>query len=251
MTSIPANYQPATDLLRDRVILITGAGDGIGAAAARTFAAHGATVVLLGKTIPKLEAVYDAIVSADHPQPAIYPMDLEGATYDDYEDLAITLDQEFGRLDGLLHNAAILGARMMIEQYDLKLWARVMHINLSAPFLLSRACLPILRKSADASVAFTSTSIAQEGRAYWGAYGVSKAGADNLMQIMADELEANTAIRVNSIDPGVVATRMRRLAFPAEDAATLPTADSVMPAYLYLLGPDSKNETGQIFHIQA
>ena len=251
MTSIPANYQPATDLLRDRVILITGAGDGIGAAAARTFAAHGATVVLLGKTIPKLEAVYDAIVSAHHPQPAIYPMDLEGATYDDYEDLATTLDQEFGRLDGLLHNAAILGARMMIEQYDLKLWARVMHINLSAPFLLSRACLPILRKSADASVAFTSTSIAQEGRAYWGAYGVSKAGADNLMQIMADELEANTAIRVNSIDPGVVATRMRRLAFPAEDAATLPTADSVMPAYLYLLGPDSKNETGQIFHIQA
>lgn len=251
MTSIPANYQPATDLLRDRVILITGAGDGIGAAAARTFATHGATVVLLGKTIPKLEAVYDAIVSAGHPQPAIYPMDLEGATYDDYEDLAITLDQEFGRLDGLLHNAAILGARMMIEQYDLKLWARVMHINLSAPFLLSRACLPILRKSADASVAFTSTSIAQEGRAYWGAYGVSKAGADNLMQIMADELEANTAIRVNSIDPGVVATRIRRLAFPAEDAATLPTADSIMPAYLYLFGPDSKNETGRIFHAQA
>ena len=251
MTSIPANYQPATDLLRDRVILVTGAGDGIGAAAARTFAAHGATVVLLGKTIPKLEAVYDAIVSAHHPQPAIYPMDLEGATYDDYEDLATTLDQEFGRLDGLLHNAAILGARMMIEQYDLKLWARVMHINLTAPFLLSRACLPILRKSADASVAFTSTSIAQEGRAYWGAYGVSKAGADNLMQIMADELEANTTIRVNSIDPGVVATRMRRLAFPAEDAATLPTADSVMPTYLYLLGPDSKNETGRIFHTQA
>lgn len=251
MTSIPANYRPATDLLRDRVILITGAGDGIGATAARTFSAHGATVVLLGKTIPKLEAVYDAIVSASHPQPAIYPMDLEGATYDDYEDLATTLDQEFGRLDGLLHNAAFLGARMMIEQYDLKLWARVMQINLTSPFLLSRACLPILRKSVDASITFTSTSIAQEGRAYWGAYGVSKAGADNLMQIMADELETNTAIRVNSIDPGVVATRMRRLAFPAEDAATLPTADSVMPTYLYLLGPDSKNETGQIFHAQV
>ncbi len=251
MTPIPANYQPATDLLRDRVILITGAGDGIGATAARTFAAHGATVVLLGKTIPKLEAVYDAIVSAGHPQPAIYPMDLEGATYDDYEDLAATLDKEFGRLDGLLHNAAILGARMMIEQYDLKLWARVMHINLTAPFLLSRACLPILRKSADARVVFTSTDVGQKGRAYWAAYGVSKAGADNLMQIMADELEANTAIRVNSIDPGVVATRIRRLAFPAEDAATLPTADSIMPAYLYLLGPDSKNETGRIFHAQA
>jgi NAD(P)-dependent dehydrogenase (short-subunit alcohol dehydrogenase family) len=251
MKSIPANYQPATDLLQDRIILISGAGDGIGATAARTFAAHGATVVLLGKTIPKLEAVYDEITSAGHSQPAIYPMDLEGATYSDYEDLAITLDKEFGRLDGLLHNAAILGARMMIEQYDLKLWARVMHINLTAPFLLSRACLPILRKSADARVVFTTTGIAQEGRAYWGAYGVSKAGGDNLMQIMADELEANTTIRVNSIDPGAVATRIRRLAFPAEDASTLPTADSIMPAYLYLFGPDSKNETGQIFHAQA
>ena len=251
MKSIPANYQPATDLLRDRVILITGAGDGIGATTARTFAAHGATVVLLGKTIPKLEAVYDVIVSAGHTQPAIYPMDLEGATYDDYENLATTLDQEFGQLDGLLHNAAILGARMMVEQYDLKLWARVMHINLTAPFLLSRACLPVLRKSADARVVFTSTDVARQGRAYWGAYGVSKAGADNLMQTMTDELETNTTIRVNSIDPGAVATRIRRLAFPAEDASILPEADSVMPTYLYLFGPDSKNEIGRIFHAQA
>jgi NAD(P)-dependent dehydrogenase (short-subunit alcohol dehydrogenase family) len=251
MNAIPTDYQPAADLLKDRIILITGAGDGIGAAAAKRFAAHGATVVLLGRTVPKLEAVYDAITSAGHPQPAIYPMDLEGATYDDYEDLAATLEQEFGRLDGLLHNAAILGARMMVEQYDLKLWARVMHINLTAPFLLSRACLPLLRKSADGRVVFTSTGVAQQGHAYWGAYGVSKAGADNLMQIMADELEANTSIRVNSIDPGIVATRIRRLAFPAEDASKLPTADSIMPAYLYLLGPDSKNETGQIFLAQA
>jgi NAD(P)-dependent dehydrogenase (short-subunit alcohol dehydrogenase family) len=250
MKSIPSSYQPRTDLLQDRIILVTGAGDGIGATAAKTFAAHGATVILLGKTIPKLEAVYDAITSKGHPQPAIYPMDLEGATYDQYEDLAATLYKEFGHLDGLLHNAAILGARMMIEQYDLKLWARVLHINLTAPFLLSRACLPLLRKSADARVVFTSTSVAHEGHAYWGAYGVSKAGADNLMQIMADELETNTSIRVNSIDPGVVATRIRRLAFPAEDASTLPTPASVMPTYLYLMGPDSKAETGQIFLAQ-
>jgi NAD(P)-dependent dehydrogenase (short-subunit alcohol dehydrogenase family) len=250
MKSIPASYRPRADLFRDRIILVTGAGDGIGATAARTFAAHGATVILLGKTIPKLEAVYDAIVSEDHPQPAIYPMDLEGATYDQYEDLVATLDKEFGRLDGLLHNAAILGARMMIEQYDLKLWARVLHINLTAPFLLSRACLPLMRKSADARVVFTSTGVAHTGHAYWGAYGVSKAGADNLMQIMADELETNTSIRVNSIDPGVVATRIRRLAFPAEDASTLPTPASIMPTYLYLMGPDSKDETGQIFLAQ-
>lgn len=250
MKSIPADYQPAADLLKDRIILITGAGDGIGATAARTFAAHGATVVLLGRTIPKLEAVYDEITSAGNPQPAIYPMDLEGATYNHYEELAATLEQEFGRLDGLLHNAAILGARMMMEQYDLKLWARVMHINLTAPFLLSRACLPILRKSDDARVVFTSTEVGQQGRAYWGAYGVSKAGTDNLMQIMADELEANTSIRVNSVDPGKVATRIRRLAFPAEDASQLPKTDSIMPTYLYLFGPDSKNISGEIFLAQ-
>jgi NAD(P)-dependent dehydrogenase (short-subunit alcohol dehydrogenase family) len=249
MKTIPADYQPAADLLRDRTILVTGAGDGIGAVAARTFAAHGATVVLLGKTVPKLEAVYDAIETAGHPQPAIYPLDLEGASYEHYEQLAATLDKEFGRLDGLLHNAAILGARMMIEQYDLKLWARVMHVNLTAPFLLSRACLPVMRRSADASMLFTSTGVAHHGKAYWGAYGVSKAGADNLMQIIADEMETNTHIRANSIDPGVVATRMRRLAFPAEDASTLPTPESVMPAYLYLMGPDSKGCTGEIFGV--
>lgn len=249
MKTIPAGYQPAADLLKERIILVTGAGDGIGAVAARTFAAHGATVVLLGKTVAKLEAVYDTIEAAGHPQPAIYPLDLEGASYDHYAELAATLDKEFGRLDGLLHNAAILGARMMIEQYDLKLWARVMHINLTAPFMLSRACLPVMRRSPDASMLFTSSGVAHHGRAYWGAYGVSKAGADNLMQIIADEMETNTGIRANSIDPGAVATRMRRLAFPAEDASTLPTPEDLMPAYLYLMGPDSRGQTGEIFGV--
>ncbi|HID48245.1 MAG TPA: YciK family oxidoreductase [Chromatiales bacterium] len=251
MKSIPADYQPAPDLLHDRVVLVTGAGDGIGAAAARSFAAHGATVILLGKTIPKLEAVYDEIEQAGSPQAAIYPLDLEGARYEHYQQLADTVEKEFGRLDGLLHNAAILGARMMVEQYDLKLWARVLHVNLTAPFLLSRTCLPLLRKSADASVMFTSTGVAQHGSAYWGAYGVSKAGADNLMQIMADELETNTPIRVNSIDPGVVRTRMRRQAYPGEDASRLPLPETIMPAYLYLMGPDSRGETGEIFMAQG
>ena len=177
-------------------------------------------------------------------------MDLEGATYDDYEDLAITLDHEFGRLDGLLHNAAFLGARMMIEQYDLKLWARVMHINLTAPFLLSRACLPLLRNSADARVVFTSTGVAQLGSAYWGAYGVSKAGADNLMQIMADELEANSRIRVNSIDPGPVRTNLRAKVYPAIDPTTWPEPETVTGTYLYLLGPDSRGVTGQALNAQ-
>lgn len=241
------SYSPNQSLLKDRVILVTGASGGIGAEAAKTYASHGATVILLGKTIPKLEAVYDEIVKNNNPEPAIYPLDLEGANYDHYMELAQNIENEFGHLDGVLHNAAHLGARMMLEQYDLKLWARVMQINLTAPFLLSRAIIPLLRKSRDASVIFTSTKVAHEGAAYWGAYSVSKAGADNLMQVMADELEVNTSIRVNSIDPGVVATKMRRLAFPGEDPSQIPTPKDIMQPYLYLMGPDSKNENGQIF----
>jgi NAD(P)-dependent dehydrogenase (short-subunit alcohol dehydrogenase family) len=243
------NYQAPDDLLKDRIILITGAGDGIGATVAKTYAQHGATVILSGRTTAKLEKVYDEIVSAGLPQPAIIPIDLEGATYDDYLMVANSIEKEFGRLDGLLHNAAFLGALTPIQQYDLKLWAQVLQINLTAPFLLSRACVSLLNKSDDARILFTSSSVAHKGRAYWGAYGVSKAGQDNLMEILADELENNTSIRVNSIDPGRVRTRMRALAYPGEDPNTVPTPEAIMTTYLYLMGPDSNNVTGQIFHV--
>lgn len=243
------NYLPADDLLKDRIILITGAGDGIGATAAKSYAQHGATVILLGRTTAKLEKVYDEIVDGGYPQPAIIPMDLEGATYDDYLMVADTIEKEFGRLDGLLHNAAFLGALTPIQQYDLKLWAQVLQINLTAPFLLSRACISLLNKSGDARMIFTSSGVAHKGRAYWGAYGVSKAGQDNLMEILADELENNTSIRVNSIDPGRVRTRMRALAYPGEDPGTIPTPEEIMPTYLYLMGPDSKGITGKIYHV--
>ncbi|HEB56564.1 MAG TPA: YciK family oxidoreductase [Gammaproteobacteria bacterium] len=249
LKQIPENYQPDNKLLDGRTILITGASDGIGAAAARSYAAFGATVILLGRSVKKLEKVYDQIVDAGHPQPAIYPMDLEGAQSSDYYDLANTIEQEFSVLDGLLHNAARLDTLMPLEQYDLKLWARLMQINLNAPFLLTHACLPLLKKSADASVMFTSSRVAHHGRAYWGAYGVSKAGCDNLMQILADEVENNTNIRANSIDPGAVRTRLRRQAYPGEDASLLPAPEDIMPAYLYLMGPDSKKHTGEIFSV--
>lgn len=249
LKQIPENYQPDDKLLEGRTILITGASDGIGAAAARSYAAFGATVILLGRSVKKLENVYDQIVEAGHPQPAIYPMDLEGAKSNDYYDLANTIEQEFSVLDGLLHNAARLDSLMPLEQYDLKLWARLMQINLNAPFLLTHACLPLLKKSADASVMFTSSGVAHHGRAYWGAYGVSKAGCDNLMQILADEVENNTNIRANSIDPGAVRTRLRRQAYPGEDASLLPAPEDIMPAYLYLMGPDSKEHTGEIFTV--
>lgn len=239
------NYKPAPDLLKDRVILVTGAGDGIGAAAAKSFAAHGATVVLLGRSTRKLEKVYDAIEQSGGPQPALVPMNLEKAVPEQYLELATMLEKEFGRLDGLLHNAALLGTLTPLEQYDIKQWAQLMQVNLHAPYLLTRALLPLLKNSKDASVLFTSSGVGRKGRAYWGAYGITKAACENMMEIWADELEANTPIRVNSIDPGAVRTAMRAKAYPGEDPNALPRPEEILTVYLYLMGPDSRGTTGQ------
>jgi NAD(P)-dependent dehydrogenase (short-subunit alcohol dehydrogenase family) len=244
------DYTPAPDLLKDRVIMVTGAGDGIGRAAAITFAAHGATLVLLGRTTAKLEAVYDEIEAAGYPKAAICPLNLEGASPKDYEDLVTRLDEAFGRLDGLLHNASLLGSLTPIELYDVELWYRVMQVNLNAPFMLTQACLPILKKSQDASVIFTSSTVGREGRAYWGAYSVSKFGNEALMQILAQELETNTQVRVNTVNPGKTRTRMRAQAYPGEDPNTLPAPADIMPLYLYLMGADSKGTNGQALNAQ-
>lgn len=242
------NYKAAPDLLKDRVILVTGAGDGIGAVAAKTFAAHGASVILLGRSTRKLEKVYDEIEAAGGPQPGLAPMDLAKAPLQQYEELASQLEQEFGRLDGLLHNAAQLGTLTPLELYDLQQWAQLMQVNLHAPYLLTRAMLPLLKQSADASVVFTSSGVAREGRAYWGAYAITKSAADNMMEIWADELEMNTHIRFNSINPGAVRTSMRAKAYPGENPDTLPLPIERMPVYLYLMGPDSRGATGEYFN---
>jgi NAD(P)-dependent dehydrogenase (short-subunit alcohol dehydrogenase family) len=232
-------YQPSKDLLQNRTILVTGAGDGIGRVAAESLAAHGATVVLLGRTLAKLEQVYDAIEEAGGAQPAIYPMNLEGATPQHYQELAQKLDEEFGSLEGILHNAAALPLLSRIDDYDPETWLKVLQVNLNAPFIMTQACLPLLRKAKDASILFTSDSVGRRGKAYWGAYGVSKFGLEGLMQILADELEENSAIRVNSIDPGPVRTDLRATAYPGEKPMTVKTAESIMPLYLWLMGPDS------------
>ncbi|MEJ2644724.1 MAG: YciK family oxidoreductase [Gammaproteobacteria bacterium] len=244
------NWQPEPELLRDRVILVTGAGDGIGKACARSFGAHGATVILLGRTIRKLEAVYDEIEQAGHPQPAIYPLDLEGATVKHYEELAATVEREFGRLDGLLHNAAMLGALTPMTHYETALWYQVLQINLNAPFMLTHACLPLLMRTDEASVVFTSDRVGRKARAYWGAYAVSKFGLEALMQILADETEVNTRLRFNSVDPGPVHTRMRTLAYPGEDPRTLLQPEDVVKPFLYLMSPASDGVTGQQFSAQ-
>ncbi|MGC1953538.1 MAG: YciK family oxidoreductase [Gammaproteobacteria bacterium] len=244
---MPADYAPAADLLADRVLIITGAGDGLGKAAALACAAHGATLILLGRTVPKLEAVYDRIVAAGHADPAIYPMDLLGASPGDHEELAERVASEFGRIDGLLHNAARLGTLTPIDYYDPKLWLETLQINLNAAFFLTRACLPLMKKSPDASIVFTSDAVGRQGRAYWGAYGVSKFGIEGLMQILAQELDAFPSMRVNSLDPGPVRTRLRAAAYPGEDPHTLPEPETLMATYLFLLGPESRGISGEIF----
>ncbi len=237
-------YNPPNDLLQGRTILITGAGDGIGRTAAKAFAAHGATVILLGRTIPKLEAVYDEIEEMGCSQPAIYPMNLEGATPHDFLELAEKLDQEFGSLEGLLHNASIVSVLSRIDDYDPQTWLSVMQTNLNAPFLLTQNLMPLLRRADDASVLFTSDHVGRAGKAYWGAYGVSKFGIEGLMQILAEETRNSSAIRVNSIAPGPTRTRLRAHTFPGEDPNTIKPAESLMPLYLWLMGPDSVGKTG-------
>lgn len=244
-------YQAPRDLLADRVILITGAGDGLGRAAALAYARHGASVILLGRTQKKLEAVYDEIQQQGGPLPAIMPLDLGKAGMDAYQKIAQGIIQEFGRLDGLLHNAAFLGQLAPFSLSSLEMWPQVMQINLNAAVLLTRACLPLLEKSPDASIVFTSDSVGRKGRAYWGAYGVSKFALEGFMQILAAELAGSTAIRVNSLDPGAVRTFLRTRAYPGEDPTTLPAPEQVMAVYLYLMGRDSAGVTGQALNAQA
>ncbi|HEX7013023.1 MAG TPA: YciK family oxidoreductase [Steroidobacteraceae bacterium] len=246
----PRTYTPAVDVLRDRVILITGASDGIGKAVALAAAAHGARVILHGRNVRKLEAVYDTIVAAKHPRPSILPLDFEKAGPDEYDKLVAALDQEFGRLDGLLHNAGMLGERAPIEHHDVAKWIRTMHVNVNAPFILTRCCLPLLKRSADPTILFTSSGVVRRPRAFWGAYLVSKWATEGLMHMLAEELESVPGVRVNSINPGKVRTNMRLQAYPAEDRSTLPEPASIVGPYLYLLGPDSRAVTGQSIDCQ-
>lgn len=243
-------YQCPEQAFAGRVILVTGAGDGIGRAVSLALARHGATVILLGRTQEKLEAVYDQIKAAGGPEPAMAPVNLDVARPQDYEALADLFDKEFGRLDGILHNASILGDITPLEQYEYGTWDTVMQVNVNAPFYLTRALMPLLRESDDASVLFTSSSVGRKGRAFWGAYAVSKFATEGMMQVLADELENVSRIRVNSINPGATRTRMRAMAYPAEDASTLKTPEQIVPAYLYLLGPASTGVTGQALDAQ-
>ncbi|MEN0105346.1 MAG: YciK family oxidoreductase [Pseudomonas sp.] len=244
------DYSARPDLLKGRTILVTGAGRGIGAAAAKTFAAHGATVLLLGKTESNLSAVYDEIEAAGHPQPVVIPFNLETALAHQYDELAVMIENEFGHIDGVLHNASIVGPRTPLQQLSGDNFMRVMQVNVNAMFMLTASLLPLLKLAPDASVVFTSSSVGRKGRAYWGAYGVSKFATEGLMQTLADEVADITNVRANSVNPGATRTDMRAHAYPGENPLNNPLPAEIMPVYLYLMGPDSQGVNGQAFDAQ-
>jgi NAD(P)-dependent dehydrogenase (short-subunit alcohol dehydrogenase family) len=247
----PRDHVAAAAELAGRVVAITGAGSGIGRAVALACARCQANVVLIGRNAAQLDAVHGEIAAAGWPEATIALLDLEKALARDYDTLADALLARYGRLDGLLHNAGLLGTLTPIEHYDVPTWCRVLHVNVTAAFALTQVLLPALKKSPDASVLFTASSVGRRGRAYWGAYAVSKSALEGLAQVLSDELEGISHVRVNTLNPGRARTAMRRQAYPAEDWSQVPLPDTLTAAYLALLGPASRGVTGRAFDAQA
>ena len=237
------SYLPEDDLLKDRVILVTGAGTGIGRAISLAYARYGATVVLLGKTLKELEYVYDEIEEAGYPEPAIYPLNMEGANAKDYQDMANTFAEELGGLDGIALNAGWLAGFMPFKQYDVETWSKTLNVNLHANFLIVQTCLPLLEAAEDPSIIFSAHDSV---KAYNGAFGIAKVGTQAMMDILADEYDLDeNFIRINSIDTGPLRTQMRKSNFPGEDIESLALPEGIVGPYLYFMGPDANKHTGE------
>ncbi len=245
------NYRPRPDLLAGRVILVTGSTRGIGRACALALAAHGATVVLHGRHPKTLEAVYDEITSRNYPEPAAIPLDLESAGAREFDHLAYAIESQLGRLDGIIHNAAHLEKLSALEHQTIEEWERTLRVNLVAPFALTQACARLLRAAPDASVILTSEEHGAKPAAFWGAYAVSKAGVESMAKIQAEEWSRFPHLRANVIVPGPVASPTRNRTHPGEVARALASAESLMPLYLYLIGPESRGVTGRVISPQG
>lgn len=243
----PRTYAATADLLRDRVILVTGAGRGIGRAAASAFAAHGATVVLHGRDTDRLAAVYDEIEASGGPTPAAVPLDFETAGPREFDALAGAIEQAVGRLDGILHSAVHLERLAQTESIDPAAWTRLMRVNFIAPLALTRACLSMLQRAPDASVVYTSDSHVAAPSAYWSGVAAPKAALLAAMRAQADEWSQHPHMRVNAVVPGPVASPARAFTHPGAAPATLPSAESILPTYLWLMGAQSRGVSGQIF----
>ena len=251
MTFIPKSWTPRDGELDGKSILVTGAGDGIGRAAALSFARHGAEVLLLGRTETKLDSVYDTIVNEGGVTPAVIPADLAQTSHDQWLALAGELSGALSCLHGLLHNASLLGDRKPLSQTSAAAWHEIMQVNVNAAFMLTQALLPMLQEAPRASVVFTSSSVGRRGRAYWGGYAVSKFATEGLMQVLADELGSISDIRVNSLNPGAVNTAMRRTAYPAEPPQTNPAPESLMDHWIFLMSDASKDLHGEALSVQS
>lgn len=243
------DYQPESNLLTNRIILVTGASDGIGREAALTYARYGARVLLLGRNPQKLRAVVDEIAGLGKAAASYFLLDLEQATPARCQQLAGEIAHEVPRLDGVLHNAGLLGEITSMAEQDPQVWQQVMRVNIDATFFLTQALLPLLLKSPSGSLVFTTSSVGRQGRANWGAYAVSKFATEGMMQVLADEYRDQN-LRVNCINPGGTRTKMRASAFPQEDANKLKTPADIMPLYLYVMGDESQHETGISFDAQ-
>jgi len=232
----PSIHSPAADLdLTDKVYLITGAAGAIGRSLAMATGKLGATIILVDANRKGLDEIYDQLEAAGCPTPASLVLDTATAGIEQYEELADVIEKEFGRLDGIVHCVAEAGILTPMERYPLDTWSRVMLVNLNGPYMLTRACMELLKKAQDAPVIFTTSDVARAGRAYWGAYAVSGHAIEGLVEVWADELENNTPVRMNTIDPGPVRSAFRAKLYPGEVPTEQPTADVVVPAYLYLL----------------
>jgi len=241
---IPSSYQIKEGELKGKVILVTGANRGFGLAMTMDLSKAGATVIMLGRDLGALEYAYDTVIDKGFQEPILYPLDIEGATPENYQSLQNEIFNQFQKLDGLVHNAAIIGTMMPVDQYDIKLWYSTLQINLNGPFMMTQFLIPLLNKSDDARILFLSAEQGREAKAYWGAYGVSKFAVEGFAKTLSEELE-KTNIRVNTLDPGVMRTEMRRAAYPAEDTTKNPLPESKSPAIVYLMLPVSSKYNGK------
>lgn len=244
------NFQPTPDCLKGKNILVTGAGDGIGRVAALTYAKYGATVLLLGKTTNKLEDVYDEIETMGGAEPAMLPMNLERASYPEMQELAILIEREVGYLDGVLHNAGILGVLTPLEMYDPIIFEQVMKVNFNATFMLTQALFPLLKSAQSGSVIFTSSGVGSQPRAFWGAYALSKLAVEGMSDIFTQETQKTTALRFNCINPGATRTQMRAAAYPSENPNTLLTPEDLMNTYVALMCDEMAGVKGQVIDLQ-
>lgn len=249
MAKLPGDWRPATDTLAGRTILVTGAAGGLGRASALACARAGACVVLLGRKVPALEKLYDEIEAIGATKPAIFPMDLQGAAPYDYAALAEALERQCGGLHGVVHAAAQFAGLTPLDQLAPDDWAKALQVNLSAPFLLTQACLPLMREQANSSIVFVLDDVSRVGKAFWGAYGVAKHALAGFASILHQETE-NSPVRVHTLLPPPLRTALRRMAYFGEDTLQRPLPDDYAPAVVYLLSEAGRAARGDVLDLR-